>query len=899
MALLAALPFSALLLPPAHPAARADEVGLTSCGPRFVVRGDINHASYSSDRVVEGATSPEMYADEVYGKDFTAAVEDLPEGDYTIEIYLAEMSKKEPGARVMDILYGDDPIAENLDIYAEAGADREYVVGKLVAHKGDSINGPLTITFKTRANNAKFNAIVIKNGDGEVVSCVNARDLFNEDDLWASTIPRVDAPIVHTDTGLPFDVRIDDLIRRMSLKEKVGQLMNGAPAIERLGVPGYDYWNECLHGVARAGHATVFPQAIGLAAMWDIDMMGRVADTIATEGRAKNNAARAKDPNTRKYYGLTFWTPNINIFRDPRWGRGHETYGEDPYLTGRLSVAFIRGLQGEDPKYIKAMACAKHFAVHSGPEKLRHSFNAVVSERDLYETYLPQFETAVTEGKVGIVMSVYNAVDGVPGPANKFLLTEVLRNRWGFDGHVVSDCGAVRDIWKNHQYAETPAEASALAVKAGNDLNCGGTYKALTTAVKDGLLSEAEIDVALKRVLMARFRLGLFDSPEQCSYLTIPETMNDTPENSRLALEAAQKSIVLLKNDGVLPLNRDDLDCIAIIGPNADSVDALVGNYAGDPSYPVTILQGIRNKLGGQVKIAYTGGCPLALAPDESYSVDGQEGRLALEAARVADAVVFVGGLDARLEGEEMRTSYEGFDRGDRVTIELPRPQSDLLKALAETGKPVVFVNLSGSAIAMPWEASRLPAIVQAWYPGQNGGDAVADVLFGDHNPGGRLPVTFYRSTEDLPDFADYSMENRTYRYFKGEPLYAFGHGLSYTTFAYGKVNASASELEKDGSVRISIQVTNNGEHAGDEIVQMYVRRVDSEQPQPLHSLAGFKRISLDKGASAAVDFDLPASALRYWDVDTHAYIVPSGDFEVRIGASSADIRETVLLKIL
>lgn len=876
----------------------ADEVGPCDCDTRFTVRGEIDHASYRSARVAN-ATSPDMYQEEVYGPELTATVESLPEGPYVIEIFMAEMYMSRPGARVMDIYYGNEVIAQDLDIYAQVGADKEFVVRKEVVHQGDAINGPLAITFKAKLNNAKFNAIVVKDASGRVVASVYAKDLSNADDVWASPIPQVDAPVEYTDTHLSFEVRADDLIRRMSLEEKVGQLMNSAPAIERLGVPGYDYWNECLHGVARAGHATVFPQAIGLAAMWDTEMMHRVADTIATEARAKNNAARAEDPSTRRYYGLTFWTPNINIFRDPRWGRGQETYGEDPYLTGRLAVAFIRGLQGDDPKYLKAMACAKHFAVHSGPEKLRHRFDAVVSDRDLYETYLPQFESAVTEGRVGIVMSVYNAVDGVPGPINQFLLTEVLRKRWGFGGHVVSDCGAVRDVWRDHEYVKTPSEASVLAIRAGNDLNCGSTFKALTSAVKEGQISEAEIDVALKRVLMARFRLGLFDSPNECHYLTIPKTQNDTPEHSRLAREAAQKSMVLLKNDGVLPLDRSRLKTIAVIGPNVDSVEALIANYAGDPSNPVTVLQGIRNEVGAEIEILSAHGCPLAQKPGEPYSVDDTEGQEALKLAHRADAIIFVGGLTAQLEGEEMRTSYEGFDSGDRVSIELPQPQSKLLKALAGTGRPVVLVNLTGSAVAMPWVSDHLPSILQGWYPGQNGGTAVADVLFGKVNPAGRLPVTFYRSTEDLRSFADYDMENRTYRYFKGEPLYAFGHGLSYTTFEYGNIEMSAKEIAKDGRIKVTISITNIGDRAGDEVVQLYVRHLDAKQPQPIHSLAGFKRISLDPGTSANVEFELPASALRHWDVDTRSYVVPSGDFEIQIGASSADIRATTPLSIL
>lgn len=876
----------------------ADEIGSSGCGPAIMLRGDIMHAEHSDAGPVKKATDPAMYAEEVYGADFTAFVPGLPEGIYTVEIYLAETYFTEEGARVMDVFCGNEVLEEDLDLVAKVGPLSEYVIRKEVVHREDVIDGPISIRFVAKVDNAKLNAIRIK-ADGAVVACVNAADFRLSADASASEVPSVDAPVVYTDTTKPFSVRIDDLVGRMSLGEKVSQLMNSAPAIERLGVPGYDYWNECLHGVARAGHATVFPQAIGMAAMWDAEMLHTVADTIATEGRAKNNAAREKNPTTAKYYGLTFWTPNINIFRDPRWGRGQETYGEDPYLTSRLGVAFIQGLQGDDPNYVKAMACAKHYAVHSGPEKERHTFDAVPSERDLYETYLPQFEAAVREGKVGIVMSVYNAVYGVPGPASKFLLTDLLRDKWGFDGHVVSDCGAVRDIWVNHKYTGTAAEASALAIKAGNDINCGSAYAALTDAVGQDLVTEEEVDTALKRVIKSRFVLGLFDSPDECEYLKIPASENDSPEHSQIALEAARKSMVLLKNEGILPLDRRKIKQIAVIGPNADSVAALLGNYNGDPSSPITILKGIQAAAGDGIKVVYARGCPAAIRRNQAFSLSSDEAKEALALAEKSDVVLYVGGLDANLEGEEMRNTMVGFDNGDRTMIELPAPQETLLKGLAETGKPVVFVNLSGSAIAMPWAAENIPAILQAWYPGQNGGTAVADVLFGDYNPAGRLPITFYRSTDDLPDFRDYSMENRTYRYFEGKPLYAFGHGLSYTRFEYSKAETSAAQMAPDGSVKVRVRITNTGDRAGDEVVQLYVRHLDSRVDQPLRSLAGFKRVSLEKGASTIVEFDLPASALRYWDEERDEYVVAPGTFEIQVGAASNDIRSVLRMKIV
>lgn len=881
----------------AHLASGALETGSGGCGPRISIEGDFSHKK-SRSAEVEGATHPEMYGEEIQGREFSVFVEGLPEGLYAVEIYMAEQWTREKGKRVMDIVSGDVVFARDFDLFAEAGFAKEFILKGVVPHRDDSINGPLTIQFERKQNLAQFNGIIIRDDTGKTVACVYASDLYNEDDRWASAIPEIAEPPVFRDARLPFEVRVDDLIRRMSIAEKAHQLMNSAPPIERLGVPGYDYWNECLHGVARAGTATVFPQAIGLAAMWDEDMMHRIADTIATEGRAKNNAARAENPNTNRYEGLTFWTPNINIFRDPRWGRGQETYGEDPFLTGRLAVAFIRGLQGDDPKYIKAMACAKHFAVHSGPEKLRHTFNAVVSERDLHETYLPQFEAAVREGKVGIIMSVYNAIDGVPGPANAFFLTEILRERWGFQGHVVSDCGAVSDIWKRHKYVETPAEASALAIKAGNDLNCGRTFKWLTNAVRKGLLTEGDLDRALKRVMLARFRLGLFDDPEECPFLKISPKLNDAPAHGVLALEAARRSIVLLKNDGVLPLKEGRYRSIAVIGPNADSLPVLLGNYHGEPSNPVTVLEGIRNAVAGKLEVSYAPGSPLALERDEIYSLESPLAKAALETARDADVIIFVGGLDATLEAEQKSSKHRGFDGGDRITIELPQPQSQILRALHATGKPVIFVNLSGSAIAMPWAAENLEAILQAWYPGQNGGTAVADVLFGNYNPSGRLPVTFYRSTEDLPDFLDYSMEGRTYRYFDGEPLFAFGFGLSYTEFSYGDISVERPSMKPDETIRVSIPVSNVGERDGTEVVQLYVRHLDSPIPQPRQSLAGFQTLFIEAGEVATANFDLPASSLRYWDGTANNYVVPKGPFQIGIGASSDDIRATLELDI-
>lgn len=878
--------------------ASADMIGQSSCGKPVKIVGKVKTAGSNGDAVT-GASVPEIYEQEVFGERFSAVVEGLPEGLYGVEMYFAEDFHKAPRERVFSIYAGDQVVEKDLDLYEKVGLKKEYKLSVPLSHKEDQILGPLEIRFQASVENAILNALIVKTTAGETVACMKAKDLQVFYDGPGNKIPVVNEPVVYTDVSLPFDVRVDDLVRRMSLYEKVTQMMNGAPEIERLGIPAYDYWNECLHGVARAGTATVFPQAIAMASMWDDAAMQTIADTIATEGRAKNNEARARNPNLGRYNGLTFWTPNINIFRDPRWGRGHETYGEDPYLTGRLGVSFIKGLQGDDPKYYKVMACAKHFAVHSGPESLRHEFNVEPPKRDLYETYLPQFELAVKEGKVANVMSAYNAVYGIPASASSFLLSDLLRKKWGFAGHVVSDCWAIRDVWTGHKYVKTMAEAAAVSVLAGTDLNCGSSYFGLLEAVEKKLLTEADVDVAIKRVLKARLQLGLFAPDKECAYLRIPASENNSPAHSQLALETARKSMVLLKNKGTLPLDKKALPRIAVIGPNADSSAVLLANYHGDAAHPITALQGIRAEVGSAAEVVYASGCPLGLKLGTSYSVENAEAKTALELAKSADVVIFIGGLDAEsIEGEEMPTTLEGTKGGDRTVIELPSPQHDLLQALKQTGKPIVFVNMSGSAIAMPWEAENLDAILQAWYPGQNGGTAVADILFGNYNPSGRLPITFYRSTKDLPDFQDYSMANRTYRFFEGQPLYAFGYGLSYTQFDYGKLQVSENRMPKTGSVHVTLPIKNSGPRAGDEVVQLYVKHLSSPVPQPKHSLAGFKRIPVEKGETKTVDFALPASALRYWNEEKNEYVIPSGAFEVQVGSSSDNIHATAKITI-
>ena len=699
----------------------------------------------------------------------------------------------------------------------------------------------------------------------------------------------------YRDTSQPLAARVDSLIAQMTLEEKVAQLQNAAPAIPRLGVPAYNYWSEGLHGIANEGIATVFPQAIGNAATWDPALVHAIGDVVSTEARAKFNDKGTGDHGW--FNGLTIWSPNINIFRDPRWGRGQETYGEDPFLSGRMGVAFIQGMQGDDPQYLKAVACAKHFAVHSGPEPLRHRFDARPPERDLYETYLPQFEAAVREGHVGQVMSAYSAINGVPAPADTWLLTDLLRGQWGFDGYVVSDCDAVADILNGHHYASTMAEASADAVKAGTDLDCGGAYGALTQAVHDGLISEDQINTALRRVLTARFRLGLFDPPTY-AYAKITAADNDTPQHSDLALRAARESMVLLKNDGLLPLDPARLKRVAVIGANADDTRMLHGNYNGTASHPVSILQGLKDALGPGVEVTYARGCPLAASATDTFGPSSPDYQQALEAAKNADVVIYVGGISARLEGEEMRVSLAGFSGGDRTRIELPQVQEDFLKALSAVGKPIVFVNCSGSAMAIPWEADHLAAILQAWYPGENGGTAVADVLLGRYNPAGRLPVTFYASTAELPDFQDYSMAGRTYRYYAGKALFPFGYGLSYTKFSYGKPRFSTRQLSRTGTLQITVPVRNTGGRDGDEVVQVYVRHVKSAVPQPIHSLCAFQRVSVPKGQTQTATLTLSPAQFRYWDVTKKAYVVEPGPYEIQIGSSSVDIRTRQVIAV-
>ncbi len=696
------------------------------------------------------------------------------------------------------------------------------------------------------------------------------------------------------DPSKSFDKRVDDLVSRMTLEEKISQMTDVAASVERLGIPGYNWWNECLHGVARAGVATVFPQAIGMAATWDTDLIYKMADVTSTEARAKYHEFVRNNDRSR-YNGLTFWSPNINIFRDPRWGRGQETYGEDPVLTSKIGTAFVKGLQGDHPKYLKVVATPKHYAVHSGPEHNRHIFDAVTDIRVLWDTYLPAFEATITEGKAYSIMGAYNRYLGEACCAHDLLLGEILRDKWGFEGYVVSDCGAIRDIYAYHKLVDTPEEASALAVKKGCDLNCGRTYESLLKAVEQGLITEEEIDVTVKRLFRARFKLGMFDPPEMVPYAQIPFEKNDAPEHADLALTVAQESIVLLKNDNnFLPI-KNKLKQIAVIGPNADNLDVLLGNYNGTPSHPITALAGIKNSFEEGTSVKYAPGCGLIDKDMVLDTIPGYDAFAeAVDLAKSSDVVIFCGGISPRLEGEEMQVPYEGFSGGDRTNIKLPAVQEKLIKSLYATGTPVVLVNFSGSAVALNWENENLPAIIQVWYPGQAGGTALADVLSGKYNPGGRLPVTFYKSVEDLPPFEDYSMKNRTYRFFEGEPLYPFGYGLSYTTFKYRTPELSDNSIGKSGSVEVKVEVKNAGDIGGSEVVQLYVKDFESKYPVAKKALRDFKRIYLGPGESQIVTFNLESDDFRVIDDNGNRFVEP-GDFDILVGGNSVDLKKVTL----
>lgn len=693
-------------------------------------------------------------------------------------------------------------------------------------------------------------------------------------------------------SDLPLQVRVDDLVSRLTIEEKVLQLQHTAPAVERLGIPQYNWWNECLHGVARNGIATVFPQAIGMAATFNPELIQQEADVISTEGRAKYYEAISKGQH-EIYQGLTFWSPNINIFRDPRWGRGQETYGEDPFLTSRIGVAFVKGLQGNDPDYLKVVATAKHFAVHSGPESQRHRFDAWVSETDFHETYLPAFEALVTEAKVYSVMSSYNRLFGTPTSCNPRTLVDILRGKWKFNGYVVSDCWAISDIYSFHKFVPEATQAVSLTLKAGCDLTCGNEYVNLTEALNRGYISENDLNVALKRLFTARFKLGMFDPPTKVKYASIPVTAYNTEAHNKLAREVARQSIVLLKNENnTLPVSKK-IRKVAVIGPYANDTTVLLGNYNGIPSNPVTVLKGIQNKVGKGTRVSFAQGVekPEVHAQGKNPENAAVLGLEALSVAKTSDIVVFIGGISPDLEGEELNLNVPGFMGGDRTSLDLPQNQVDLLIKLKATGKPIVLILTNGSALAVNWADENLPAIIEAWYPGQEGGNAVADVLFGDYNPAGRLPVTFYKSVEDLPAFEDYSMKGRTYKYFTSTPLYAFGYGLSFTSFDYQKALVQNPVLSKIDSISLSVMVSNSGNYDGDEVIQVYVKQPGDGKNNPIKSLIAFERISFLKGETKNVSFSIPVSRLRHYDPEISDYAVSEGSYEILIGSSSDDIK--------
>lgn len=831
----------------------------------------------------------------------------------------------------------------------------------------------------------------------------------------------------YRNTELSFEERVEDLLTHLSIQEKVDLLRYDSPEISRLGIPAHNFWNECLHGVARAGLATVFPQAIGMAAMWDTKEMNKIGIAISDEARAKHHDF-ASQGKRGIYQGLTYWTPNINIFRDPRWGRGMETYGEDPFLTAEMAIPFIKGLQGEDPDYFKLIATVKHFVVHSGPESSRHSFDVWPSDYDLAETYLPHFKRTIQEAKAYSVMCAYQRFRGEPCCGSKFL-DNLLREQWQFDGYVVSDCWAIRDFYKKdaHMVRATPEEAAVLAVQSGTDLNCGDTYPYLVSAYKQGLITEEELDVSVRRMLLARMKLGQFDPHEKVSYANIPYNVVDSKAHQELALDAARKSMVLLKNDNnLLPLSKN-VKRIAVIGPNADDLEVLLGNYNGYPSNPKTPLAGIREKAP-QAEVVYAQGCQLAealphllaispeyLFTDASKSIQGLnaayfdnkelkgrpfkktidtavdfvwgntapllgistdlfsvrwsgvitppvtgkyalggEGfsafnlylndslltkwndkhhpkkvyeyvnleagksypirieytqnnsthsmmRLlwdipkpdlkeeALELARNSDVVILCMGLSPLLEGEEMTVKVDGFDGGDRVDIQLPKTQTDLIREIHKLKKPTVLVLLNGSALALNWEAENIPAILEAWYPGQSGGTAIADILFGDYNPSGRLPITFYQSIDQIPAFENYEMEGKTYRYFSGEPLYEFGYGLSFTTYSYALKEFPAMVTPGE-NIRVGVDVTNTGKMDGEEIVQLYVSLPDSKLQKPIRALQGFERVDLKVGETKRVYFELTPSQFAARD-DENLAVVEAGRVQISVGGKQPDLK--------
>ena len=684
--------------------------------------------------------------------------------------------------------------------------------------------------------------------------------------------------------------RAAELVSKMTLKEKISQMLSWAPAIERLGIPAYNWWSEGIHGVGRAGTATVFPQAIGMAAAFDPDMMHKVGETVGVEARGKYNMCRSYGDRDI-YKGLTVWAPNINIFRDPRWGRGHETYGEDPYLTSRLGVNFVEGMQGDDPDYLQAAACAKHFAVHSGPEDQRHYFNAEVNQQDLWETYLPAFRALVEEAGVEAVMGAYNRTNGEPCCGSKTLLKDILRGKWHFQGHVTSDCWAIKDFHEGHMVTDGPVDSVSLAVNNGCDLNCGNLYVYLEQAVAEGKVKEETIDECVTHLFTTRFKLGMFDEDDKVPYNKLGHDAVDTAASKAFNLEVAEKILVLLKNkDNILPLDKSKLKSIAVVGPNADSRKALVGNYEGTASRYFTVLDGLHEYLGDDVQIRYSEGCHLYA---DKLNGLAQEGELISEVKGVcaeSDVVICCLGLDSGLEGEEGDQGNQ-FASGDKPNLNLPGHQEEILRVCLDSGKPVIVVVLSGSALAINTAENEAAAVLQAWYPGAMGGLAVARALFGEVNPQGKLPVTFYHSDADLPSFTDYAMKGRTYRYIETESLYPFGYGLSYTRFTFNDAAVSAGTAGPDG-VDVSVTVRNEGSRAGTETVEVYVK---AERPgTPNAQLKGLAKVSLQPGEEQRVTVHLPLAALALCDEAGVSQVLP-GDYTLWVGGSQPDTRSITL----
>ena len=684
--------------------------------------------------------------------------------------------------------------------------------------------------------------------------------------------------------------RAKELVAQMTLEEKVGQTLYQAPAIPRLGIKAYNWWNEALHGVARAGTATVFPQAIGMAATFDEDLLEQVGDAVSTEARAKFNMQQKAD-DTDIYKGLTFWAPNVNIFRDPRWGRGHETFGEDPYLTSRLGVRYVMGLQGHDEDYLKAAACAKHFAVHSGPESVRHEFNAEVSEQDLRETYLPAFKACVQEGKVEAVMGAYNRTNGAPCCGNSYLLQDILRKEWGFEGHVTSDCWAIKDFHEGHLVTSTPVESVSMAMNNGCDLNCGNLFHFLTQAVENGMVDEKRLDEAVENLFMARMKLGVLDKKEENPFDKIPYTVVDSEEMRKLNREVARRSVVLLKNENhILPLDKKKLHTIGVIGPNADSRKALVGNYEGTSSRYITVLEGIEDYVGENVRVLYSEGCHLYRDRTSNLAMEHDRDSEVRAVCEASDVVIAVVGLDATLEGEEGDTGNE-YGSGDKPNLNLPGLQPDIIRIAKESGKPVIVVLLAGSAMALSWEDEHVDAILDGFYPGAQGGAAIAEILFGGANPEGKLPITFYQTTEELPEFTDYAMKGRTYRYMENEALYPFGYGLSYTTYAYGNLECVKPFDAQDG-ITVQVTVTNTGDREGTETLQVYVKAKREGTPNP--QLKYVKKITLKPGESVTEEIPLSPEAFMLYD-EKGNFTLEKGAYDIFVGGCQPDARSAAL----